>query len=124
MQEDHHGNDRNRGDRAAEAEPLQPLDQRIEQIGEHHAGDERQQHVAQQPQQRNEDQQRAGPENRAAAAARPGLAEAAAARRPLPVLVMLMMRSVSAKWLSSGPGALPPYRAAPLVPKWRIHSAT
>ena len=28
-------------------EPLQPLDQRIEQIGEHHAGDERQQHVVQ-----------------------------------------------------------------------------
>ena len=41
-----------------------------------------------------------------------------------PVLIMLMIRSVSAKWLSSGSGALPPYRAAPLVPKWRIHSAT
>ena len=52
-----------RGEGAADAEPLQPVDQRIEQIGERHADDERQQHVAEQPEQRDENDQRAEPED-------------------------------------------------------------
>ena len=47
-----------RGNGAADAEPLHPLRQRIEQIGERHAGDERQQHVAEQPEQRDQDDER------------------------------------------------------------------
>ena len=66
----------------AEAQPLQPLDQRIEQIGEHHAGDERQQHVVQQPQQGDEDQQRADPENELAPQRDLAAGKSAAERRP------------------------------------------
>ena len=46
QQHDHDDHDDQRRDAAADAQPLQPVGERIEQIGERHAGDERQQDVA------------------------------------------------------------------------------
>ena len=52
-----------RRDEPVQADALQPLDQRIEQIGERHPGDEGQQDLAQEPENDDENEQRAATQN-------------------------------------------------------------
>jgi hypothetical protein len=54
--------DDQRGDQPADAEALQPVRDRIEQIGKRHAGDERQQNLVQDPQRGHADKKRQHPE--------------------------------------------------------------
>ena len=54
--------DHQRGDEPVDPHALQPVGERIEQIGERHAGDERQQNFAQDPDGRDADHERQHPE--------------------------------------------------------------
>ena len=91
--------DDQRRNAAADAQPLGPPRDRIEQIGQRHAGHERQQHVAEQPEHRDEHRERRDPE------------------RDLP------LQSSSPRHPAAAPGA--PRHQAPASAEfmWRTHSA-